>query len=355
MTPFLAAPASDVPVWGQGTAAVAAANRSSGVTMPDKATSRVVAVIALLIVVAAALRGYLPGNDRTPREHATNAPASLAFIVTLLGVSLAIILVAIVTRLREPRAVARAPGGLPEALGGKTGRLSWRVLLIGLGLIAAWLLTVLLLTRLVHHSFGGQVPPPGSTAAAPSAKATVPPPPGQQTASPDNGGNVLGYLGTSTVTLLVLLITATLVASRRRRDTATTVVAADDDGEPSAPPVASEFLVRAAERGLAEIEDLSREPREAIIACYAAMERELAHIPGSAPQAFDTPTEVLERAVEHHALHGDDAAQLVNLFAEARFSPHVMSERHREVAVTALQLVLAELKPQATGRLGSHA
>ena len=79
--------------------------------------------------------------------------------------------------------------------------------------------------------------------------------------------------------------------------------------------------------------DLSREPREAIIACYAAMERELANVPGAVPQDFDTPTEVLARAVEHHALHADNAVQLVNLFDEARFSPHVMNEGHRDVAV----------------------
>jgi hypothetical protein len=89
--------------------------------------------------------------------------------------------------------------------------------------------------------------------------------------------------------------------------------------------------------------DLSREPREAIIACYAAMERELANVPGAVPQEFDTATEVLARAIEHHALHADNAVQLVNLFAEARFSPHVMNERHREVAVRVLRLVLDEL------------
>jgi hypothetical protein len=89
--------------------------------------------------------------------------------------------------------------------------------------------------------------------------------------------------------------------------------------------------------------DLSRQPREAIIACYAAMERELAHVPGAVPQDYDTATEVLARAVEHHALHADNAVQLVNLFAEARFSPHVMNERHRELAVRTLQVVLDEL------------
>ena len=92
--------------------------------------------------------------------------------------------------------------------------------------------------------------------------------------------------------------------------------------------------------------DLSREPREAIIACYAAMERELANVPAAVPQDFDTPTEVLARAVEHHALHADNAVQLVNLFEEARFSPHVMNEGHREVAVRVLRLVLDELAVQ---------
>jgi hypothetical protein len=74
------------------------------------------------------------------------------------------------------------------------------------------------------------------------------------------------------------------------------------------------------------------------------MERELANVPGAAPQDFDTPTEVLVRAVEHHALHADNAERLVNLFEEARFSPHVMNEGHREVAVNVLRLVLAELR-----------
>jgi hypothetical protein len=74
------------------------------------------------------------------------------------------------------------------------------------------------------------------------------------------------------------------------------------------------------------------------------MERELANVPGAAPQDFDTPTEVLVRAVEHQALHVDNAVELVNLFEEARFSPHVMNETHREVAVQVLQLVLADLR-----------
>jgi hypothetical protein len=102
-------------------------------------------------------------------------------------------------------------------------------------------------------------------------------------------------------------------------------------------------LALAAERGLAEVGDLSREPREAIIACYA-MEAALASAPGAAPQESDTPSEVLARAVEHDAIHAASAGELVALFAEARFSTHVMNEGHREVAEHALRDVLDELR-----------
>ncbi|HEX2213853.1 MAG TPA: DUF4129 domain-containing protein, partial [Mycobacterium sp.] len=87
---------------------------------------------------------------------------------------------------------------------------------------------------------------------------------------------------------------------------------------------------------------------EAIIACYAAMERELTRVPAAAPQDYDTPTEVLARAVDNGALRADSATELVELFEEARFSPHVMTEAHRDAALQILHRVLAEL-PQRAG------
>ena len=74
------------------------------------------------------------------------------------------------------------------------------------------------------------------------------------------------------------------------------------------------------------------------------MEAALAGAPGAAPQESDTPSEVLARAVEHDAIHAASAGELVTLFAEARFSTHVMNERHREVAEGALRDVLDELR-----------
>ena len=45
--------------------------------MLDKATGRVVAVIVLLIAIAAALRGYLPGVERATRQEPPDSGASL--------------------------------------------------------------------------------------------------------------------------------------------------------------------------------------------------------------------------------------------------------------------------------------
>jgi Domain of unknown function (DUF4129) len=159
---------------------------------------------------------------------------------------------------------------------------------------------------------------------------------------------VLGILLASSVPLMLIVIAGAVINGRKRARWTTPVSTDDGDHPESAPPPTHpETLVRAAELGLAEMADPSRDPREAIIACYAAMERELANVPGAAPQDFDTPTEVLARAVEHHALQADSAVQLVNLFEEARFSPHVMNEGHREDAVRVLRLVLDELASQS--------
>lgn len=307
----------------------------------DKPTGRVVALVVLLLVVTAALRGYLPAPHQAVRSEPGAGRAALIFVVGTLGATTALVAIAVIARLRDPRAAAPRVGELSEMLGTGRGRPSWRVLLIGLGVIVAWLLIVMLLSRLLAGHFATSSPSPPDTGSPPPANAGAPPP--QQHHPPNNGGDVLGIMLATTVPMLFLLVAGTVVMSRRRWRARPAVVLADEPVESPAPPTQSESLVRAAERGLAEMADPAREPREAIIACYAAMERELANVPGAVPQDFDTPTEVLARAVEHHALHVDNAVQLVNLFAEARFSPHVMNESHRDMAVSVLRLVLDEL------------
>jgi hypothetical protein len=309
----------------------------------DKPTGRVVVLLMLLIVVAAALRGYLPA--RGGAAHAEGGSrAALWFVVAALSATIALMAIAVIARLRDPQAVAPTAGDMSEMTGGGIGRPNWRVLLIGLAVLMAWLLIAMLLTRLFVAPDGDvspQTPEPGTPR---SAQPTTPPPKQQPR---NENGDVLTILLASGVPLLLTIVGGAVVASRRRWRSATPAAIAGDYAESPPPPGHSESLVRAAELGLAEMADLSREPREAIIACYAAMERQLANVPGAVPQDFDTPTEVLARAVELHALHADNAVQLVNLFEEARFSPHVMNEGHREVAVRVLQLVLDELAPQS--------
>ena len=306
----------------------------------DKPTGRVVALIVLLIVVAAALRGYLPAQERAAHTESGANRAALIFVVAALGVTLALVAVAVIVRLRDPHVVAPNTGDLSDMLGTGRGRPNWRVLLIGLGVIVAWLLIVMLVSRVVPH---GVTPSPQTPdTSGPPTHVNAPPPPQQH--PQNNTGDMLGILLAATVPMMLLIIAGTVIMARRRWRAYAPATIVDDHIESVPPPEHSESLVRAAELGLAQIGDLNREPREAIIACYAAMERELANVPGAAPQDFDTPTEVLVRAVEHQALHVDNAVELVNLFEEARFSPHVMNERHREVAVQVLQLVLADLR-----------
>jgi hypothetical protein len=291
-----------------------------------------------LILVAAALRGYFPAHDPASRPDPGAGRAGLLLVIAALSATLALMAIAVIARLRDPRQVAPTAGDISEMLGRGGGRPSWRVLLIGLGVIVAWILIATLLSQFVFpHDIDTAIQDSNAPPRASDAAASPPKQPPE-----NNNGDTLGILLASTVPLMLIIVAGSIVAARRRwRSAAAGVI--DEYVEHGAAPTNSESLVRAAEVGMAEIADLSREPRAAIIACYAAMERELANVPGAAPQDFDTPTEVLARAVEHHALQADNAVQLVNLFAEARFSPHVMNEGHREEALRILQLVLDEL------------
>lgn len=314
----------------------------------DKTTGRVVTLVVLLLVTVVALRGYVPGSERAPQAHTLGSAAAFIVIVALLGVSVAVVAIAVGARLRNRRAVAASTAGRADWYRGGVGQPKWRRLLIGLGLIVACMVVVLslavLLTRLVGQVGIDQpsLQPPLSTPTPDSGTA----PPAQHPPS-QAGGSMLGYLYATTALFLVVLAAGTVAASRRQRNAAEPHPVSPQDRELSAPEVRPESLARAAQLGLAEIGDLTREPRDAIIACYASMERELTTVPGAAPQDFDTASEVLTRAVDHAALRPDSAAQLVTLFAEARFSVHVMNEGHRDEAVRALRQVLTELRSAA--------
>ncbi|OBB70622.1 DUF4129 domain-containing protein [Mycobacterium sp. 852014-52144_SCH5372336] len=311
-------------------------------------TRRVIAVIALMVLAALALRGYVPGVERTAEEpgQRQSNPLALAAVIVLLCAAVAIIGLAIIVRMRDNRPLPAPAGSLPRDR--RPGdRPSWRFTLVALAALIGLVFLVLLLSRLSLPVPTEEVPPAATpdTSVRGDPDDSVSPRPDEDDAA---DGNVVNYLIPPILLLMALIVVGTAVASRRqgRPPTSADIVEAVD--EPVVPTTTTS-LARAAEVGLAEIGDLSREPREAIIACYAAMERELTRVPGAAPQAYDTPTEVLARAVASGALRSDSATELVELFEEARFSPHVMSERHRDAAVQVLNRVLSELPQRTTG------
>ena len=313
----------------------------------DTSTRRVIAVITLMILAAWALRGYLPGSP-PPGERAERPesnPLALAAVLMLLCAAVAIIGFAIIVRMRSPKP-ERAPGGALPRGSAAGARPTWRLAVIALAVVVAWLLLVALLSRVVDPGPVEPVLPEPSDVpdAAPAPGDDASPPPVEDDAG---GGNVVDYLIPPMLVLMALIVVGTAVASRRRPHVPVTT-GTDVGAERPQKPATATSLARAAEVGLAEIGDLSREPREAIIACYAAMERELQRVPGAAPQDCDTPTEVLTRAVDSGALRVDSANELVDLFEEARFSPHVMTEEHRDAAERVLHRVVAEL-PQRSG------
>ncbi|MDT5001242.1 MAG: hypothetical protein QOK12_3347 [Mycobacterium sp.] len=318
-------------------------NHPAATPAAEHATSQAVWLAVLVVIVAVSLRGYVPGAEEPAPEHDTENPAATGLVIGLLVVSIAIVAAAVISRMRNRKIPAAGGMDLPVLSRGKGARPTWRMVVIAFAVVVVWLLVVMALNRL------------GATLATDPPHATVPgsvpsavptPEPGNasqpRTEEPAGESNLMRYFYVATVAFLLILVVGTLAAHKRRR--VVPVAPLTDLRRDEAPDVASESLARAAEVGLAEVGDLSREPRKAIIACYAAMEGELSRVPGAMPEDFDTASEVLDRAVAHHALGPDSATQLVDLFDEARFSPHVMTEAHRDVAVRVLQRVLGELR-----------
>jgi hypothetical protein len=92
------------------------------------------------------------------------------------------------------------------------------------------------------------------------------------------------------------------------------------------------------------LEDLraERDPRRAVVAAYARMERALA-VHGLPRQRSEAPAEYLERALEELSASASSASRLTRLFEWARFSKHAVEPSMKEEAIEALEAVRDEL------------
>ena len=143
-------------------------------------------------------------------------------------------------------------------------------------------------------------------------------------ASPGQSGTAF-LLGAATAVLAVAVLVTTALWLRHRRRASTAPHGRAAAPSPLADAVAAGTAALGATAGA----------REAIIACYAAMEASLATA-GSPRRAADTPEELLNRAEGDGIIRTPAARRLTALFREARFSPHRLADAQRREAMTAL-------------------
>lgn len=301
-----------------------------------------IALIVLVALAAVALRGYIPDVDRTPPRRRSQDGGSLIAVYVLLGASIAVLLLAFVATVRRGTTPRLPRLEMPYRVDGRS--IDRRAVLALLAVVVGVVVAVLAIGPLGI----GAEPSPESQSATERPDDDAQPqgsPKPTETVAPQAQPNdtVVTVLTGVTVAMIVIFVAGTVVMARRnpiREDAPIQDAVVPQHDSESA-------LVRVAELGLAEVSEPGREPRAAIIACYFAMEGGLADAPDAAPLESDTPSEVLARAVDHGVLHSDAARQLVALFAEARFSPHEMTEAQRESAETLLRQVLDDLRGAA--------
>ena len=146
--------------------------------------------------------------------------------------------------------------------------------------------------------------------------------------APSAGLADTAFLAGAATALAVLVVGALVVAAlwlRRRRQA---------DATPGGPVTAPSPLAVAVAAGTAAL-GATGGAREAIIACYAAMEATLGAA-GAPRRAADTPEDLLTRAERDGIIRTPAARRLTALFREARFSPHRLADPQRDAALAAL-------------------
>jgi hypothetical protein len=194
---------------------------------------------------------------------------------------------------------------------------SWRKAALVFG---ALLLGLLLIAR-VHHL---QLHP--ATPTLPTLPQTLTAPTTTGRPAPRREEHFRWEAAAATAGLLALAGVAWLVVSRRR-------------GRPARRGAAAAALVEALDDSLDDLRN-EPDPRKAVIAAYARMERSLA-ASGLPRHEAEAPDEYLDRVLAE--LDARPARRLTALFARAKFSPHTIDARMKDEAIDALVELRAEL------------
>jgi hypothetical protein len=276
-----------------------------------------VAAVALLLAVAAAglrARGTFSHNSHQAAVGASGAVLAIALSGAEGLALVAFILVLAAARpQREPRRDETEPPRPP---------IPWWAKTVGVLLAVAAMVTpfAVLLTQKPRKA--PLRPLPGAAAVGPGGRLHAPPP---------TSGSIWPLIAGMVMAIAVVLALTLLTRRRRRAE----VTPRDRAGRSRAALLDS---LAAGSDALAA----GGEPREAIIACYVAMECGFAAA-GSAPAAADTPAEVLTRATRAGIVRSGSAEALAGLFRRARYSSQPMTSADSAAAATALARMRADL------------
>jgi cbb3-type cytochrome oxidase subunit 3 len=153
---------------------------------------------------------------------------------------------------------------------------------------------------------------------------------------PTRGSAVAG--GQDWLTALIVLVVIGLTASILLRG-----IGLSRRGSSRAP--LADRLQRAVEEGLGELES-EPDPRRAVIAAYARMERSLAGA-GLARSGPEAAQEYLARLLGELGVSAEPARRLTDLYQLAKFSQHPIDEAMKGRAIAALVELRNELREQA--------
>ncbi len=270
-----------------------------------------IVLVGLLGIVAAAAAGHRHGGGHAgrPSQAFFDYLFSAGFVFMTVG---AIALMYMVWHDREGLLVGRQVGKRRSA------RALGLLLLLALLLVASHRTGLRPLSLLQHDSTVHHVAPttPGATPATP--------------ATPPAQAHLRWLPALAVAGLFVALVLLGAVNAARRR------VQVEDARE------AAEQVAAALDDS---VDDLRAEPdpRRAIIAAYARMERALAVV-GVVRRPAEAPLEYLARALEGLRASTVSVRRLTELFRIAKFSAHRLGPDHKESAIAALIAVRDELR-----------
>lgn len=277
-----------------------------------RALLAVAALVLLLVTVGIASTGDVPagaGGTRRPAERLVDVLISLYLVLMVVGAGLWVYLFAIRRDVLAASVAARR---------GRNRWASFASLVAGLGLLALFLRWLSADESLRRRIVGQDRPP----TAIPSAATTAPD----------------GYqpqFATRPVLVVLVVLTAAAAAwflssrARRRR-----LEPAQDSVIPALADVLEETL-----------DDLRAEcdPRRAVIAAYARMERALGAF-GLPRHPSEAPDEYLRRIFSDLDVGRSATSRLTALFSWAKFSRHDVAPAMKQEAIEALEAVRSELR-----------